>query len=100
MNERKMYDFNSDDEYNKKTKELYLTKNSLLDEEKQVIKDYQSEINLLIQDTNIPQDMKDENIKEIKSIMSHKKSYYNELIGNIEEQIKNYKTHVKRWTWI
>jgi hypothetical protein len=106
MNEKKLYDFNSDDEYNKKTKELYLTKNSLLDEEKQVIKDYQCEINLLIQDTSIPQNIKDENIKEIKSIMSHKKTYYNELMANIEEQIKNYKkdyeiyvNEKKGYTW-
>ena len=82
MNEKKLYDFNSDDEYNKKTKELYLTKNSLLDEEKQVIKDYQSEINLLIQDTSIPQNIKDENIKEIKSLRCKQKvsESYNRII--------------------
>ena len=86
-----MYDFDSDEEYNKKTKELYLTKNNLLDEEKQIIKDYHGEINVIIQDVNIPQNVKDENIKEIKIMIQHKKNYYNELIGNIEEQIKNYK---------
>jgi len=91
MSERKMYNFDSDEEYNKKTKELYLTKNNLLDEEKQIIKDYHSEINVIIQDVKIPQNIKDENIKEIKIMIQHKKKYYNELIENIEEQIKNYK---------
>ena len=86
-----MYNFDSDEEYNKKTKELYLTKNNLLDEEKQIIKDYHSEINVIIQDVKIPQNIKDENIKEIKIMIQHKKKYYNELIENIEEQIKNYK---------
>ena len=106
MSERKMYNFDSDEEYNKKTKELYLTKNNLLDEEKQIIKDYHSEINVIIQDVKIPQNIKDENIKEIKIMIQHKKKYYNELIENIEEQIKNYKkdyeiyvNEKKGYTW-
>jgi len=86
-----MYDFSNDNDYTKKLTELLTSKNTLLDEQKQLIKDLLIEINNAEKDTTLAQDVKDENINIIKTTLNHKKKYFDELILNIDEQIKNYK---------
>ena len=91
MNERKMYEFSNDEEYTKQITELLTTKNTLFDEQKQLIKDLLNEINNIEKDTTLSQDIKDENISSLKKTINHKKNYFNELILNIDERMKNYK---------